>query len=386
MPRPLYFDCNATTPVHPRVLEAMLPYFSRHPGNPGCAHDVGLMAKQALDRARARVAALVGLEQTDGVIFTGGATEANHLALLGTFMREGLVAPGWLAVSSVEHPAVLGPARVLERRGVQVVVLPVDGRGVVAPATLEEALRRSAGVVGPRLVSVMLANNETGVLQSLAELAAMAHAHGALLHTDAAQAVGKIPVHLPALGADYLTIAGHKMYAPKGVGALVCASAAARARLSPLVFGGGQEGGLRSGTENIPGIVALGEACALAAEDLPAEARRQEALAPILLDALAAAGVPFVVHGQTAPRLPQTLSLGLRDRRAGDVLSGLVMEDVAVSGGAACHGGTASMSGVLQAMGVAPEYGLGTIRISWGRFTTVGDMRELASRLVRVCR
>ncbi|AGW14100.1 cysteine desulfurase family protein [Megalodesulfovibrio gigas] len=384
MPRPLYFDCNATTAVHPRVLAAMLPFFADRPGNPGCAHEVGLDARQAMECARAQVAALLGMEQAAGVVFTGGATEANHLAVLGTFMRECQTGPGWLAVSAVEHPAVLGPARVLERRGVQVVALPVDARGVVERAALEEALHRSRDAEGPKLVSVMLANNETGVLQPVAEIAALAHAHGALLHTDAAQAVGKIPVNLPALGADYLTIAGHKMYAPKGVGALVCASAAARERLSPLVFGGGQEGGLRSGTENIPLIVALGEACALAAADLPAEAERQAALAGILLDALTAAGVAFVVHGQEAPRLPQTLSLGLTGRRAGDVLSGLVMEDVAVSGGAACHGGTASMSGVLQAMGVDPRHGLGTVRISWGRFTTVADMQELAARLVRV--
>ncbi len=363
-----YFDCNATTPVHPRVREAMLPYLGPRFGNPGCAHSWGLEARRACDKARQQTAALLGA-RPDEIVFTSGATEADNLALLGTLpsMRR-----SGLATTAVEHPAILGPARELASRGVEVAVAPVDNRGVVdSDALLELCTDRT------RLVSVMLANNETGVIQPVARAAGLVREKlgpDVLVHSDAAQAVGKIPVNVRELGVDLLTVAGHKMYAPKGVGALFVRQGVT---VRPLMFGGGQEGGVSPGTENVPHLVALGEACAMAAEDLAAEATRQRQLGQALLTGLHGLGADFRVWGEGAERLPQTLCVGFRDLRAGDILSGLVARDVGASGGAACHAGETSVSHVLTAMGADMAYAPGTIRLSWGRLTSEADVDRL---------
>lgn len=365
----LYFDYNATTPVHPRVFTAMRPYLAESFGNPGCSHEWGLAAQKALDKARKQVAALIGAEPGE-VVFTSGATESNNLALLGTLPhmeRKGLV------TTQIEHPAVTEPARELERRGHAVAFCGVNGEGLADPGEVLGRINQDTG-----LVSVMLANNEVGAVQPVGDIAKEARRLGALAHTDAAQAVGKIEVDVNALGVDLLTIAGHKMYAPKGVGALYVRRGAP---VKPLLLGGGQERGIRPGTENVPYIVGLGEACAMALEDLQTEETRQRELGEMFISGLAGLGVDYRVNSLNAPRLPGALSVGFAGFKSGDVLSGLLAVDVGASGGAACHAGETTVSGVLTAMRVPREYAEGTIRFSWGRMTSQDDIRELIVRL-----
>jgi cysteine desulfurase len=367
--RPLYFDYNATTPVSPEVFEAMRPLFQERFGNPGSPHAWGLAAREALDTARGQVAALINAGP-DEIVFTSCATESNNMALLGLLRDR----PGArLVTSAVEHPAVLRPARFLQERGADVDILAVDGQGLLDPKAVARACEQPT-----RLVSVMLANNETGALQPVAEIAKAAHAAGALLHTDAAQACGKIPVDVRELDVDFLTLAGHKLSAPKGVGALYLRRGL---DLPPLLLGGGQERGLRSGTENVALAVGLGAACALAARGLEAEAERQRGLGRRLLAGLGALDVEFLVHAKDAARLPNTLSVGFRGLDAGRLVEGLALRDAAVSAGAACHAGESSVSHVLTAMGAPLEYAQGTLRFSWGRSTTADDVDELLARL-----
>lgn len=372
--RPLYFDYNATTPVLPEVFEAMRPCFQDRFGNPGSPHAWGLAAKEALEAARAQVAALIGAEPAE-IVFTSCATESNTMVLLG-LLRE---APGArLATSAVEHPAVLQPAKFLRERGVDVEVLAVDRDGLLDPADVARACGTPT-----RLVSVMLANNETGALQPVAEIARAARAAGTLVHTDAAQACGKIPVDVNTLGVDFLTLAGHKLYAPKGVGALYLRSGL---DLPPLLLGGGQERGLRSGTENVALAVGLGAACALAARGLETEAERQRRLGDRLLSGLGALDAKFLVHARNAPRLPNTLSIGFRNLDAGRFVEGLALRDAAVSAGAACHAGQSTVSHVLTAMDAPTDFAQGTLRFSWGRNTTAQDVDDLLVRLADVLR
>lgn len=374
--RPLYFDCNATTPVLPRVFEAMAPFFSEKFGNPGCGHMWGLTARKAMDEARQNMARCLNCGP-EAVIFTSCATESNNMALRGVFQES---VQGCLVISQVEHPAVMEPARELARQGIHVIHTPVDDRGVLDMDYLEQALSE-APPQGPKMLSVMLANNETGVLQPVAEAAQLAHERGFVVHTDAAQAVGKIPVDIEELGVDLLTVAGHKMYAPKGIGALYVNPVLP---LAPLMYGGGQEGGLRPGTENVAYMVALGEASLLALEDLEQEMSRQRALGDMLYKGLKDLGVELQLFGKGAKRLPNTLSVGFKGLRAGDILSGMAGQDMAASAGAACHADSAEdveLSEVLRAMRVSDEYGKGAIRFSWGRTTTEEDVQELLERL-----
>ncbi len=369
--RRLYFDYNATTPLLPRVGEAMLPYFSERFGNPGSGHAWGLEAKAGVDRARAQVAGLLGCAPGE-VVFTGCATESNNIVLLGLLPQ----LPGaHLVTGATEHPAVLEPARALTQRDAGVTVVPVAGDGRLDPGAVLAACTPRT-----RLISVMLANNETGVLHPVAEIAARARERGILVHTDAAQACGKIPVDVEALGVDYLTLAGHKMYAPKGVGALYVRQGAP---VGCLAFGGGQEKKVRPGTENVPYIAALGAAAELAAADLDPEEARQRRLGEQLLAGLRSLGRNFLLAGETAPRLPNTAMVCFQGLRAGDILSGLAGMDVGASAGAACHADAESLSHVLAAMRIAPEYARGAVRLSWGRPTTEADVAELVERLGR---
>jgi len=367
--RPLYFDYNATTPVHPRVRRAMEPYFKDCFGNPGCAHGWGLAAQKAMDAARSRVAALIGAQPGE-IVFTSGATEADNLAVFGALPHNDR--PG-LVTTAIEHPAVMEPARELERQGHPVTFCGVDGQGLVDPADVLGRMDKGTG-----LVSVMLANNETGAVQPVENIGHAARELGALVHTDAAQAVGKIKVDVDELGVDLLTIAGHKMYAPKGVGALYVRRGTP---IRPLLLGGGQEGGIRPGTENIAYMAGLGEACAMAAEDLLDEEKRQRGLGGLFLQGIGELGIDCRVNALHAPRLPGTLSVGFKGLKSGDILSGLLTMDVGASGGAACHAGKTTISGVFAAMDVPREYAEGTIRFSWGRMTTGDDIRELIVRL-----
>lgn len=372
--RPLYFDHNATTPVLPEIFEAMRPCFQGRFGNLGSQHAWGLAAKEALEAARAQVAALIGAAPAE-IVFTSCATESNTMVLLGLLRDR----PGArLATSAVEHPAVLQPAKFLRERGTDVEVLAVDRDGLLDP----NAVARACGTP-TRLVSVMLANNETGAIQPVAGIARAARAAGALVHTDAAQACGKIPVDVNELSVDFLTLAWHKLYAPKGVGALYLRKGL---DLPPLLLGGGQERGLRSGTENVAQACGLGAACALAARGLEAEAGRQRRLGDRLLAGLGALDVKFVIHASNAPRLPNTLGIGFRSLDAGRLVEGLALRDAAVSAGTACHAWQSTVSHVLTAMDVPAEYAQGTLRFSWDRSTTAEDVDELLVRPADVLR
>ena len=364
---PLYFDCNATTPTAPSVFEAMRPFLTTVFGNPGSAHAFGLEAKRGVDAARGRVAGLIGAAPEE-IVFTSCATEADNMVLEGMFADRF----GHLIISAIEHPAVLAPAARLARRGVDVDIVPVDGRGLVDPADIEKRITPKT-----RLISVMTANNETGVIQPVAEIAALARERGIAVHTDAAQAVGKIPVDVSALGVDLLTIAGHKFYAPKGVGALFVRSGT---RLSPLLVGGGQEGALRPGTENTAYIAGLGEACVLAGSDLAQEGERQRALGTLLRSGLEELRRDAVVLGDGAPVLPNTLYMGFGGLKAPDLLTECVMSDIALSAGAACCADRTDVSHVLAAMETPRRFAEGALRFSWGRFTTQEDVEELLAR------
>ncbi|MBE0567647.1 MAG: cysteine desulfurase [Krumholzibacteria bacterium] len=371
-PDPIYLDYNATTPIDPRVVQAMLPWLTTHFGNPSSPHVYGRRARAAVERARAQVAALVGAEPA-GVVFTSGGTEANNHALRGALRLRGA---GRLVTGATEHPAVLAVCRDLEREGTVTTLLPVDGDGRVGAAAAARAI--GPGTV---LVSLMLANNEVGTLQPVAEVARLARAAGALSHSDCAQAAGKVPVGLDDLGVDMISLAGHKLYAPKGVGALCLRPGLA---LPNLMHGAGHEGGRRPGTENVASIVGLGEACALAAQGLQAEAQRLQDLRDRLAAALLADFPEAVVHGAGAPRLPNTLSIAFPGRTAAAILARLYT--VAVSAGAACHGDRDVGSHVLAAMGVPPLVARGTLRVSLGRMTTPAQTQAAAAAIAAAVR
>lgn len=376
--RPIYFDYNATTTVDPLVADAIQECMRSVYGNPGCPHMPGLAAKTRMHTAREQVAHLLGCTE-ETIVFVSCATEANNTVLLSLLHEDDAA----LVTTAIEHPSVAAPADVLEAAGVRVDRVAPDAAGRVSPDDILAAAERmrSQKPAGRVLISVMAANNETGVLQPVEETGRRARERGFSFHVDAAQAVGKIPVDVEALQADYLTLAGHKFHAPKGVGALFLRDGAP---LQPLLIGGGQERGRRSGTENIPYMAGLGKACAVAAEIPATESQRQKALGEILLQRIQALGVEFRVHGQGAERLPNTLSIGFKGVPTGDILSGLVARDTAVSGGAACHGTETRISPVLEAMHTPFEYAAGTIRFSWGKYTTEQDVEELAGRLEEV--
>lgn len=367
--KPLYFDHNATTPVLPEVFEAMAPYLQDCFGNPSSAHRWGRQAREGLERARKQVAACINA-QPEEIVFTSCATESNHTVFNGVFGRS---ARGRIVTSTVEHPSVLAPVESLEKLGVRVVRLPVDENGLISVQDAKDACTPDT-----ELVSVMLANNEVGTIQPVGQFAPYAESLGALVHTDASQAVGKIRVDVRDLDVDFLTLAGCKLYAPKGVGALYIRSVRT---LPPLFSGSGQEGGMRAGTPNVANAVALGKACEIAARSVEDEGERQKALGDILLKGLPTIGHKNMPFATEVDRLPNTLMVGFRDKQAGRILSGLDDAAVGVSAGAACHGTCTGISPVLQAIGTDPDYAMGAVRFSWGRSTTEEDMHELLKRL-----
>lgn len=371
---PIYLDYNATTPVAPEVLEALLPYLDGHFGNPSSNHPFGRRAQVSIAQARAQVAALIGADPGE-ILFTGCATESNNLAILG--VAEALRGRGrHLITSAVEHPAVARPMEYLREWGWDLRVLPVDEYGCVSPQDLDQALRDDTV-----LVSVMHANNEVGTLQPIAELAALVRARGVLFHTDAAQSVGKIPVDVAALGVDLLSIAGHKLYAPKGVGALYVR---AGTPLVPIQFGAGQEQGLRPGTENIPGIVGLGAAAELAGARLPGCRPRLRERRDALHRRLAAAIPGLVLNGHPEQRLPNTLNLSFPWVSGRALLT--QTPGVAASVGSACHEGDDGVSGVLGVMGLGAGRALGAVRLSLGEPTTDAECRQAADALIATWR
>ena len=370
MKLPIYLDYNATTPVAPEVADAIVPYLREHFGNPSSAHVFGQRARLAVAQARAQVAALINA-RADEIVFTGSATEANNLALLGVARALGRSAH--LIVSAVEHPAVMAPSKRLEEAGWAVTVLPVDDCGRVSPEDVRRALRPETA-----LVSVMHANNEIGTLQPIAEIASIVKAHGALMHTDAAQSAGKVPLDVTALGVDLLTLAGHKFYATKGVGALYVRTGTP---LAPLLTGGEQERGLRPGTENVPAIVGLGEAARLARERLPVAEPHLKALRDRLHEKLQQAIFGLQLNGHPEHRLPNTLHVSFPGVAGRELLDRAATE-VAASLGSACHAESDAVSGVLAALGQGSARALGAVRLSVGWMTTEEEIERAAAALV----
>ncbi len=352
---PAYFDWNATAPVWPAVVAAMAEALTSG-GNPSSVHRAGRTARRAIERARAAVAALVGAEQPDSVVFTSGATEANHLALRGVRGRRHLV-------SAIEHPSVLAAAEAAK-------IIPVLSSGVIDLDALEDLL---AADPRPALVSLMVANNETGAIQPVAEAARLAHAHGALFHCDAVQAAGRLPLDIDRLGADLLSLSAHKIGGPSGVGALVVSPAVA---VAPLLVGGGQEKGRRAGTENLAGIVGFGVAARLSLECL-GDMERVATLRNLVAARLQAVAPDAMIFAVDAPRLANTLSIAMPSVAAATQVMALDLAGVMISAGAACSSGKVRRSAVLDAMGVEAAVAETAIRISLGRDTTINDVDRL---------
>jgi len=367
---PIYLDHNATTPLLPEVVDAMLPFLLEHFGNPSSTHPYGIRARNAVARAREQVAAALGCEPEE-ILFTSGGTEANNLAIRGVL--EALAGMGRLVTTAIEHPATARACAWLERHGRGVTRLGVDGDGRVRLDEARHAIDRNTA-----LVTVMHSNNETGVLQPIAELAGLAHGADALVHTDAAQSLGKVPVRVGDLGVDLLSVAGHKLYAPKGVGALYVRRGTP---LHPVVVGASHERGLRPGTENVASIVGLGVACELVTRDLAATATRMRALRDLLWTRLASAVPGLAMNGHRDLRLPNTLNVRFPRVSGTAVLEGA--PEVAASTGSACHEGGESASAIILAMGVQPGDALGSVRLTLGRGTTEDDVVRAGEALGR---
>ncbi|MBD3850652.1 MAG: cysteine desulfurase [Acidobacteria bacterium] len=354
----IYLDYNATTPIDPRVAEAMAPFLSSGFGNPSSIHVEGRRAKLALEGARERVARCLGCNSGE-VVFTSGGTESNNLAIRGLVEARG---GGHVITSAVEHPAILEVVIGLEIEGrIALTIVGVDKFGRVDPGAVAAALRNDTV-----LVSLMLANNEVGTLQPVREVAALCRQHGVAVHSDAAQAVGKVPVNVVDLGVDLLSVAGHKLYAPKGVGALYVREGV---EIMPQIRGAGHERGRRAGTENVLLAAGLGTACELAQHETEKEQQSLASLRNRLAAGLRTGCEDIVEHGHPEHRLPNTLSVALPGQDANGLV-GELAEDLAASAGSACHSGATMISYVLQAMGVEPELARATIRLSVGRFTT----------------
>ena len=372
---PIYLDNNATTPCDPAVVAAMLPYFSEWYGNAATGlHPQGRKAARAIEVAREQTAVLLGAQPNE-IIFTSGATESNNLAILGLGRRAAGKGRKRIVTTAVEHKAVLEPCRTLTTLGYEVVVLPVDAAGCVDMDAAQSAINEHT-----LLVTVQAANNETGTLQPISQIASLAHVAGALVHCDAAQAVGKIPVDVAAWNVDLLSLSGHKFYAPKGVGALYIRNGPRAIPLEPLTYGGGQEGAVRSGTSNVSGIVGLGAAAQICKNMLPEESQRIERMCVALESQLLAALPNAWINGANAERLPNTISLTLPGVEV-DALA-LNLPDIMIGVGSACSAGALEPSHVLQAIGLSRSDAGSTIRLSLGRFNSVEEIPLIASRIV----
>lgn len=366
----IYLDHNATTPVAPEAVEAMIPHLKNGFGNPSSGYVLGQEAREAVENGRRNVAALIG-SKPEEIIFTSGGSESNNTVLKG-LMDWRHFASCHVITSAVEHPAILNPAIFLMELGVKVTIVPVDGQGQVDPEAVEKAIRPDT-----RLISVMLANNETGAIQPIRAISRIAHDHGVPFHTDAAQAVGKIPVDVQALGVDLLSIAGHKLYGPKGVGALYLRNGL---DLVPLIHGATQEGGRRAGTENVILGAGFGAACRVARErletDMETNRRLRDRLQGLLFDGIDG----LVLNGHPHERLPNTLNVAVPGLEGSKILAGVPR--VLASTGAACHDRTVKLSHVLAAMGLSDHVGMGALRFSTGRENSMVQIEAAAQSII----
>jgi cysteine desulfurase len=366
--RHIYLDYNASTPLDPSVVQVMRDALEESFGNPSSSHWAGESAKRLLERSRGEVANLLGCSPRE-IVFTSGGSEANNLALKGLFYARSH-STAHIITSSVEHPSILEPCRFLERCGARVTRLPVDSMGLIDPDDLKRSMTRDT-----ILISLMHANNEVGTIQPIEACARIAREHGVPLHTDAAQSVGKVRARVDELGADLLTIAGHKLYGPKGVGVLYVR---AGIELEPVIHGAGHESGRRAGTESVMLAAGLGAACLLA-EDLSwtkSVRDMRNDLWTALRDRL---GDRIVLNGHPEHRLPNTLNVSIAGRAGAEVLASL--DGIAASAGSACHSGRVELSPVLRAMGIPEQTGIGAMRFSLGRATTCDEIEETVERI-----
>ena len=366
----IYLDYNATTPIDPSVVEAMMPFFQTHYGNPSSSHSLGRAAREAIEDARAKISAMIGCTR-DEIIFTGGGTEASNMAIKG-IMLPGGEPGGHMITTAIEHPATLEPASFCEKMGCEVTVVGCDETGVVDPLSIAEAIRPDT-----RLVSIMHANNEIGTIQRVREIAEICHKRQVVVHTDASQSIGKIPAFVDQLDVDLMTIAGHKIYAPKGIGVLFVREGL---DIEPLLHGAGHESGMRAGTENTPYIVGLGQAAFLAASLLDESAGISASLRDRFWKAIVVEVPRAVVHGIEVERLPNTASIAFPGVSGAEMLARV--PEVCASLGAACHSSGEHASGTLNAMGVSQELMRGTIRFSFGRKTTIEDADRAAMLMI----
>jgi cysteine desulfurase len=370
--RHVYLDYNTTTPVAPAVRDAMWSFLGDHYGSPASSYALGRATQEAVEDAREQVGALIGADREE-IVFTSGGTESNNFALKGILLRQAIELGGHLVVSNIEHGAVMEPARFLERLGYELTIVPVDSQGCVSPQAVAEALRPNT-----LLVSVMHANHEVGAIQPIAEIAELCRARGIPLHTDATQSAGKIRVNVDELGVDLLSLSAHKMYGPKGVGALFIRGGM---RLEPLIHGIGHEGGLRGGMENVPGIMGMGRAASLAAKMLDEIQPRMTELSERLLNQLRdGIGDELRVQGDLAPRLPNTLSVNFPGVNAAKLLQ--LAPEVAAWTAASPYDDLSGASPTLDAMKVRPEHSVGTVRLSVGWYTAEDEIDFAASRLL----
>ncbi len=373
--KPIYLDYNATTPHAAEVIEAIRPYLEEHFGNPSSSHWYGIKAKTAVEEARNHVANLINCKPHE-VIFTSGGTESNNYAIKGVALSQ-LENGNHIITSEIEHPAVIKVCKYLEKKGFQVTYLPVDEYGMINISDVEKTITSETV-----LITIMHANNEVGTIQPIEEIAEIIKKRGILFHTDAAQSIGKIPTDVTVLGVDLLSIAGHKVYAPKGIGALYIRNGV---KLENFVHGAGQERGWRPGTENVIEIVGLGKACEIASRDLRENALHMKEMRDRLYKGLKDKWQDIKVNGHPEKRLPNTLNVSFHGMEANKLLSE-IKEQVAASAGAACHAEGVEVSDVIRAMHVPLEWAKGTLRFSTGRMTTNQEIESSIERILYVLR
>lgn len=368
--RLIYLDHNATTPVDKSAAEVMTLFITGEFGNPSSGYSLGITAKNAVENARQEAASLIGCNSSE-LIFTSGGSESNNMVLKGAvdFSNPG---KSHIITSAIEHPAIINPLLYLMEQGAEVTFLPVDSHGMVNPDDVKNAIRRETS-----LISIMLANNETGTIQPVREISKIAKERAVPVHTDAAQAVGKIPVNVRDLGVDFLSIAGHKLYGPKGVGALFIREGVS---ITPLIHGAGQEHGRRAGTENVILAAGLGAAAKTAQERMTDEYKRVKGLRDRLQELLLSGIDELVLNGHPEKRLPNTLNVSIPKIDGGKLLEGL--DNIAASTGAACHDRSVKLSHVLSAMGVTPETGMGTLRLTLGRLNDLEQIETAAGQII----
>lgn len=370
----IYLDYNATTPLAPEVVEAMLPYLDQYFGNPSSQHSFGTTTKIAIEKARKQLALLINCDPSE-IVFTSGGTESNNYALKG-FSLANRSRGNHIITTSIEHPAIIEVCKYLEKQGFSITYLPVDQYGMIDPKVLEKEIRKET-----ILISIMHANNEVGTIQAIQAVSKIARKHNICLHTDAAQSLGKIPTNIEELGIDLLSIAGHKMYAPKGIGALYIRNTR---QLEKLIHGADHEQNLRAGTENVLGIVGLGMACEIARRDLVKNAEHYKKTRDYLANQITKAIPSAKINGHPEHCLPNTLSISFPGIQANMLVSQL--KHTAVSAGAACHSENIEVSAVLAAMKIPLEIAMGTVRISTGRNNTMIEIKEATKEIIQTAR